>query len=157
LSNTGILFVFFSSRRRHTRFSRDWSSDVCSSDLGSRTSPPPAQFEYAEDVAGASAAVAGEDAATISLRMGNGRPAWTWDDGSGTWLRSESGADAVSMDGTRLSAVNVVILSVEARSSGFRAQGGASVPTLRLAGERGRAYVATGGKIVEGRWAKEAE
>src|SRR5690606_39450372 len=28
-----VLF-FFSSRRRHTRFSRDWSSDVCSSDLG---------------------------------------------------------------------------------------------------------------------------
>src|SRR5690606_39593459 len=28
----GWLF-FFSSRRRHTRFSRDWSSDVCSSDL----------------------------------------------------------------------------------------------------------------------------
>src|SRR5690606_36858414 len=28
-----IFFFFFSSRRRHTRFSRDWSSDVCSSDL----------------------------------------------------------------------------------------------------------------------------
>src|SRR5690606_39732543 len=27
---------FFSSRRRHTRFSRDWSSDVCSSDLTGR-------------------------------------------------------------------------------------------------------------------------
>src|SRR5690606_39498562 len=27
------LWFFFSSRRRHTRFSRDWSSDVCSSDL----------------------------------------------------------------------------------------------------------------------------
>src|SRR5690606_40928593 len=27
---------FFSSRRRHTRFSRDWSSDVCSSDLFAR-------------------------------------------------------------------------------------------------------------------------
>src|SRR5699024_12746290 len=26
---------FFSSRRRHTRSKRDWSSDVCSSDLGS--------------------------------------------------------------------------------------------------------------------------
>src|SRR5207249_9684326 len=25
---------FFSSRRRHTRSKRDWSSDVCSSDLG---------------------------------------------------------------------------------------------------------------------------
>src|SRR3989449_5602568 len=29
-----IVFFFFSSRRRHTRCSRDWSSDVCSSDLG---------------------------------------------------------------------------------------------------------------------------
>src|SRR5215471_19633571 len=28
-----ILFFFFSSRRRHTRSLRDWSSDVCSSDL----------------------------------------------------------------------------------------------------------------------------
>src|SRR3712207_8692307 len=27
---------FFSSRRRHTRYWRDWSSDVCSSDLGRR-------------------------------------------------------------------------------------------------------------------------
>src|SRR3712207_7516470 len=27
-------FFFFSSRRRHTRYWRDWSSDVCSSDLG---------------------------------------------------------------------------------------------------------------------------
>src|SRR5690606_40427469 len=29
-----VLAFFFSSSRRHTRFSRDWSSDVCSSDLG---------------------------------------------------------------------------------------------------------------------------
>src|SRR5206468_7976769 len=30
----GVMFVFFfSSRRRHTRSDRDWSSDVCSSDL----------------------------------------------------------------------------------------------------------------------------
>src|SRR5690606_40541219 len=28
-----VFLFFFSSRRRHTRFSRDWSSDVCSSDL----------------------------------------------------------------------------------------------------------------------------
>src|SRR2546430_7453197 len=33
------VFFFFSSRRRHTRFDCDWSSDVCSSDLqASRTS-----------------------------------------------------------------------------------------------------------------------
>src|SRR5690606_30702809 len=28
-----LMRFFFSSRRRHTSFSRDWSSDVCSSDL----------------------------------------------------------------------------------------------------------------------------
>src|SRR5579859_2017012 len=31
-----FFFFFFSSRRRHTRFDCDWSSDVCSSDLGDR-------------------------------------------------------------------------------------------------------------------------
>src|SRR2546422_2398864 len=43
-------FFFFSSRRRHTRCSRDWSSDVCSSDLviarlKAGTSVPQAQAE----------------------------------------------------------------------------------------------------------------
>src|SRR5207253_5032167 len=34
-----LFYFFFSSRRRHTRWPRDWSSDVCSSDLGeTRTS-----------------------------------------------------------------------------------------------------------------------
>src|SRR6266481_8080457 len=28
-----MIFFFFSSRRRHTRWNCDWSSDVCSSDL----------------------------------------------------------------------------------------------------------------------------
>src|SRR3712207_8031507 len=32
-STSWLLDVFFSSRRRHTRYWRDWSSDVCSSDL----------------------------------------------------------------------------------------------------------------------------
>src|SRR5699024_11918537 len=31
---------FFASRRRHTRSKRDWSSDVCSSDLQSAPMPP---------------------------------------------------------------------------------------------------------------------
>src|SRR2546421_12888640 len=33
------MFFFFSSRRRHTRSDRDWSSDVCSSDLQNRNTP----------------------------------------------------------------------------------------------------------------------
>src|SRR6185295_19456198 len=33
------LFLFFSGRRRHTTYWRDWSSDVCSSDLDPRREP----------------------------------------------------------------------------------------------------------------------
>src|SRR2546422_7833927 len=44
-------FFFFSSRRRHTRCSRDWSSDVCSSDLG-----VPVAARGGEDVFGAAGA-----------------------------------------------------------------------------------------------------
>src|SRR5438445_13671888 len=41
-------FFFFSSRRRHTRYWRDWSSDVCSSDLSpSRAFPLPAVIRLA--------------------------------------------------------------------------------------------------------------
>src|SRR5207249_9193708 len=36
---------FFSSRRRHTRSKRDWSSDVCSSDLAIIGADPSRQFE----------------------------------------------------------------------------------------------------------------
>src|SRR5437762_12554729 len=35
----GLFFFFFSSRRRHTRYIGDWSSDVCSSDLDLRVRP----------------------------------------------------------------------------------------------------------------------
>src|SRR5437870_13788963 len=48
-TSTPIVF-FFSSRRRHTRWPRDWSSDVCSSDLfwgaaGSFLVPDPADAQ----------------------------------------------------------------------------------------------------------------
>src|SRR5215217_8700916 len=43
-------FFFFSSRRRHTRYWRDWSSDVCSSDLPDLTtlSAPALQSELGD-------------------------------------------------------------------------------------------------------------
>src|SRR5690554_7267927 len=40
----GIVMFFFSGGRRHTRCGRDWSSDVCSSDL-----PHPEQFVFASN------------------------------------------------------------------------------------------------------------
>src|SRR5207237_3062718 len=45
LGQEDVLLFFFSSRRRHTRFKCDWSSDVCSSDLApmpQKNDSPPA-------------------------------------------------------------------------------------------------------------------
>src|SRR5690606_38664046 len=46
-ARTDVLFL--SSRRRHTRFSRDWSSDVCSSDLAALEVGAPALLGQAGD------------------------------------------------------------------------------------------------------------
>src|SRR2546422_1465147 len=67
-------FFFFSSRRRHTRCSRDWSSDVCSSDLAKaklslRELPLEFIHDFVTDIldAGSSfAEIAGGDAQRIS-------------------------------------------------------------------------------------------
>src|SRR6185295_12835870 len=42
-----MFYFFFSSRRRHTRYWRDWSSDVCSSDLCSAVASAVAQVDFA--------------------------------------------------------------------------------------------------------------
>src|SRR4030043_589689 len=47
------VICFFSSRRRHTRCSRDWSSDVCSSDLNTDdTSPVQTESQYFVEMLG---------------------------------------------------------------------------------------------------------
>src|SRR5258707_7157911 len=48
-----MLLFFFSSRRRHTRYWRDWSSDVCSSDLNCEA---PCRAMVWADATGANAA-----------------------------------------------------------------------------------------------------
>src|SRR6266481_6467806 len=45
-----VLGFFFSSRRRHTRWNCDWSSDVCSSDLEPRAEGSRMRSELAEGV-----------------------------------------------------------------------------------------------------------
>src|SRR2546427_7748928 len=51
------MFFFFSSRRRHTRFDCDWSSDVCSSDLNHRLAVLGClyRFHYGREIPGGKA------------------------------------------------------------------------------------------------------
>src|SRR5436305_6279879 len=47
-----VYLFFFSSRRRHTRCGRDWSSDVCSSDLEVRGEPDRTSYPAWQGLAG---------------------------------------------------------------------------------------------------------
>jgi hypothetical protein len=115
--------------------------------------PPDPQFEFARP--GRSAAeLAGSPTERIDQTLAPPvTPSWTWDVGTGRWLRSENGRPALSADDVRLSATNVVVISVVSFDSGFDAQQGRAVPDLRLEGE-GEALVATGGKTREVTWSK---
>src|SRR5690606_41119921 len=62
---------FFSSRRRHTRFSRDWSSDVCSSDLDSLGKQRLTWLQLA-DAAGMATGI------VSTARLTHATPAATW-------------------------------------------------------------------------------
>src|SRR5438067_6180978 len=103
-----FFFFFFSSRRRHTRSKRDWSSDVCSSDLVRRgaepgfaraRSPPPAR-DVKEKEGGpgrrrasflAPAGRAGDRPAGNLAPGGRGRPGQS---ASGSWLPPELDVEA---------------------------------------------------------------
>lgn len=119
--------------------------------------PPPEQFAFARTLEEAGAVVSGDRAGTLAFRLsGQSSPTWTWNEGSGLWLRSEGSVPAMAASGSRLSAVNVVSITASHPDSGFDAQLGAPVPTYSLVGE-GPATVAAGGRTVEGTWRKTAE
>src|SRR5690606_40835967 len=60
------VFFFFSSRRRHTIFSRDWSSDVCSSDLSDAS----LEKLYAIDIASEGSSGIGATTGGVVVRRG---------------------------------------------------------------------------------------
>src|SRR5947209_18444907 len=64
---------FFSSRRRHTRYWRDWSSDVCSSDLGYRDLIEEISESLRESVELARAAGVADDRIIVDPGIGFGK------------------------------------------------------------------------------------
>ena len=119
--------------------------------------PPGEQFTIARSADRAAAVVAGTPASTLSFRLSAASsPSWSWDGGTGTWLRSEGASPATARSGARLSAVNVVSITADHPNTQFGAQGGAPVPTYTLVGS-GDGVVATGGKTVPVRWQKDSQ
>lgn len=121
------------------------------------SAPPPEQFRFALRPNLATAAQLGTPATVVDFRLsGAANPTWTWDAGTGRWLRAEGNQPAMAESGVQLSAANVVAITAPHRASGFKAQGGASVPTYDLVGT-GAGIVFSGGKYVAVTWSKASD
>ncbi|MEE6294436.1 DUF3048 domain-containing protein [Georgenia wangjunii] len=115
--------------------------------------PPPAQLLFAASADDASAARLGSAATAVDLRFPATNPGWTWDPTAGLWLRDERGVPAITTDGERLGAANVVVLRVRVADTGALDPAGFPVPETVMTGE-GEALVAGAGRTIRATWSK---
>ncbi|MGY1753858.1 DUF3048 domain-containing protein [Blastococcus sp. SYSU D01042] len=118
--------------------------------------PPTGEFTFAPAGQPATAVALGAPTALVQLKLGSGRPSWTWslpDDG---WLRAEGTTPATGADGARLRATNVVVLRVDVVNTAFRDPAGNPVPETKMVGG-GEALVASGGSTIAATWSKASE
>jgi hypothetical protein len=123
---------------------------------GGRTSPPPAQFQYARKAGEGTAPRAGKVTRTVDVRLSPAqRSVWTWDPENKRYLRSEGSSASVAADGRRHSARNVLVLSTHVFNTKWVDPSGAPVPEHRLAGRAGSGTLAAMGRSVPVRWSKK--
>ena len=127
----------------------------------SRVAPKP-WFQFGRSAAQASAAVAGTPANVLSFKLSAyAHPSWTWDATSGTWLRFEGPAKAMTQTSgageSQIHAVNVLTIVASHPNTQFRAQNNAPVPTYALVNAGGDGVLASGGKTIPVKWSKGAQ
>lgn len=124
-------------------------------ELSEFTEPPEPYFSYAGESGLSSAAVAGEPGRSVTVPYGSSwHIVWTYDESSGRYQRAEPWGPHTMADGTRISAVNVLVLDVESVLGKIGAGSGAPVPILQLVDATGRFVALSGGKAVPGTWSK---
>lgn len=93
-------------------------------------------------------------AAAIGVIRPDWRVTWTYDGAAGSYLRDEPWGPHTLVDGTQVSAVNVVVLEVASEMGKIGEGGGAPVPILRLVDSSGSFVALSAGHLVTGTWSK---
>jgi hypothetical protein len=119
-----------------------------------RTEPPPAQLAYAEQRADGTARSRGKRAREADVRLSRAqRTTWTWNGKDQAYRRSDDGRASMS-SGKRVTARNVLLLSVRVTSTGYRDPSGAAVPKTELVG-KGEGRLLGGGRSIKVTWSKK--
>ncbi|MDQ1684714.1 MAG: hypothetical protein QOC82_1451 [Frankiaceae bacterium] len=107
--------------------------------------PPPPQFTY-----GVMDTSVARKATVVSMHWPQASAAWTWRGGG--WQRTQNGTPDVLTDGHRVSAANVVIMSIVIGSTGIRdVLGNASPLDITVGGPR-PVWVLRDGHVIRGTW-----
>jgi hypothetical protein len=140
-SNGGGFFRSTDKKAPHNLFSK--TTNIWALDAG-RGGTPPAQFEYRD---GASAP-AGTDVVGLKLTMdGSMRAAWQWDATAAKFLRFHDAKVHSDANGDQVAFDNVVVIECEYKASPADPRS----PEAQTVGT-GRAWIYSGGKLVEGTW-----
>jgi hypothetical protein len=109
--------------------------------------PPAQQFAYAGGVESSTAGADGAPASNINIVFsGSSDNEWNYDVATGKYLRWQWGGPDKDSDGKQLSSTNVAIMRVDVVQF-------VGVPRTVMVSS-GEAWVATGGKVVHGKWSK---
>ena len=108
---------------------------------------PNQQFQYKTDPAESSAVVSGDASESLSALFSSGVDSrWERDEATGLYLKFLSnGSPDTDADGTQISATNVIVMS----PNYVDVEG---LPTAQITGNTDRAFIATGGFLLEGRF-----
>ena len=114
---------------------------------------PQMMFDFAADIAGATASTAGKPAEKFTARYPAATATWVPDSLGTTWLRNQDGKPHLdAADKSQIHATNVVVLNVGIDRSYLDGKYG-NVPKTILVG-KGTGFVFTGGKYVAVNWSK---
>lgn len=114
---------------------------------------PDAQFDYAAARGQGTAARLGRRAKVADVRLSNlQRTVWEWSPKKGAYLRSDGSSPSMS-SGRRVSARNVLLLSVAMKNTRYKDPSGAPVPETRMV-DSGRGVLLSDGHAVSVRWKK---
>lgn len=114
---------------------------------GDHSPAPPAQFQFGPLVNGAPVTAA-------LVPMGErSSAAWHWNPNTGVFERDQNGVPDVLEDGSRITADDVLLLSVGIQGTGVYDVTGAEDPLVDVIGE-GAAWLLRDGQLIQGRWSR---
>ena len=130
----------------HNVFSSTSLLYAAGTEAGAPSTPPPPQFKYGN--------AAGRPVNNFSFVMGqylNG--AWHWNAAAGVYERDQNGQPDVLADDSRVSATNVLIMSVSIQGTGVYDVVGEEDPLPVVIGEN-PCWLLRDGQLIEGRWSR---